>query len=125
MVGTPLQLEFGGAGGHRAAPALSWREGRFANWTLVLGERRFRLHKFLLARASGFLEGAMAEVYDSSQTDLTGILPRPCWPFFEDLLDVVYGEGKEEPERKARAQARAEAGEGVLSQMSAVPLLAA
>lgn len=65
----------------------------------------------------------MADVYDTSRTDLTGILPKPCWPFFEDLLDAIYGEGREAPEQRARAQGGQE--DGVLTCASAVPLLAA
>ena len=71
-----------------------------------------------------FVSHVHEEEYASSQTDLTGILPRPCWSAFEDLLDSLYGEGKEATEARLgqRYDARSD---GVLSPHTAVPLLAA
>lgn len=82
---------------------VSWREGRLANWTVVLGEKRFKLHKFILAKASTFFEGALCEAYGGGkkdETDLTRVLPERVWPFFPDLLDAIYGE---EPPRQKHA----------------------
>ena len=54
------EIEFDGSGQpSRSAP--SWREGRFSNWVVILGERRFRLHKFTLAQSSLFFESSMCE----------------------------------------------------------------
>mmetsp|Transcript_109241 Transcript_109241/g.308138 ORF Transcript_109241/g.308138 Transcript_109241/m.308138 type:complete len:641 (-) Transcript_109241:77-1999(-) len=118
-------VDFGvGLGSVAGRPTLSWREGRFANWTVLLGERRFRLHKYDLARSSTFFEAAMAEEYASSQTDLTGILPRPCWPVFEDLLDALYSEGIEAVEARLLQPPDASC-DGVLTQSTVVLLLAA
>eukprot|EP00929_Paragymnodinium_shiwhaense_P027488 TRINITY_DN16126_c0_g1_i1.p1 TRINITY_DN16126_c0_g1~~TRINITY_DN16126_c0_g1_i1.p1 ORF type:complete len:617 (+),score=112.32 TRINITY_DN16126_c0_g1_i1:67-1917(+) len=104
--------------------SLSWREGRFANWTVILGERRFKLHKYNLARGSTFFEAAMAEEYESSKTDLSLILARPCWPFFEDFLDALYGEDREAAEVRLKESQEGSDTDGVLSASSAVFLLA-
>jgi len=115
------QVKFGGSG--RSQPP-SWREGLFSNWTVVLGDRRFRLHKFNLARASAFLEGAMAEAYESSESDLTEVLPKPCWPYVEDLFDAIYAEGKDLPNVRSTQDKDGDE-DGVLSKQNVVHLLAA
>lgn len=124
----PLNIGFNAA--DRGTPAAaSWREGRFANWTVKLGERQLRLHKFILARSSTFFEAAMSEIYESSRTDLTGMLPRKCWPLLDDILDAMYSEGKETVQARLR-QWRESAGsvqqeDGILNEQNVVVLLAA
>jgi len=113
------------------APALGWREGRFANWTVVLGDRRFKLHKYNLAKASSFFEAAMTEAYESSETDLSEVLPKPTWECFEDVLDFIYQEGKEHPKSRGccagtpgnSPHTPASNEDGILACSNVVPLL--
>ena len=76
-------------------PRSSWREGKFANWTVVLGEKTYRLHRFILARASEFFEGCVADEYRNNKTDLTDLIPESCRAAFECVLDFIY-DGKAE-----------------------------
>lgn len=73
----------------------SWRTGEHSDWTLVLGTDEFKIHKVIVAtgpRASAFLAAAFREHCGKRHsTDLTDLMPRPCWPFFHDLLDFLYG----------------------------------
>lgn len=105
----PLGLSFsGGSGGINT---LSWRDGRFSDWTVQVGEKAYHLHAFLLARASLFFESHMSmeartkgEGSGSSGSDLTEVLPSSCHSAFEDALDFMYSEnqaGFEAPASKA------------------------
>lgn len=107
-----LGLHFSGgpnSGGH----PLSWRDGRFSDWTVQVGEKTYHLHAFLLARASLFFESHMSiarhtEAEEGSMvargSDLTEVLPQSCHAAFEDALDFVYSENQatfEAPASKA------------------------
>ena len=74
----PLGLPFdpGAAGAAGSRPRVSWREGRFRNWTVAVGEQRYRLHKFNLASGSSFFEAAMADNYNQ---DSPGHSSRESW----------------------------------------------
>eukprot|EP00927_Polykrikos_kofoidii_P055831 TRINITY_DN50026_c0_g1_i1.p1 TRINITY_DN50026_c0_g1~~TRINITY_DN50026_c0_g1_i1.p1 ORF type:complete len:619 (-),score=116.25 TRINITY_DN50026_c0_g1_i1:144-2000(-) len=110
-----LGLHFSGAlhvgPGHRV---LSWRDGRFSDWRVQVGEKTYQLHAFLLARASLFFESHMsiaarAEAGDSTMpatrgSDLSEVLPQSTHAAFEDALDFIYSEnqaGFEAPASKA------------------------
>mmetsp|Transcript_39011 Transcript_39011/g.64271 ORF Transcript_39011/g.64271 Transcript_39011/m.64271 type:complete len:567 (+) Transcript_39011:42-1742(+) len=107
-----LGLHFSGGPGAGNSP-LSWRDGRFSDWTVQVGEKSYRLHAFLLARASLFFESHMsiaarAEAEDgvpaTRGSDLTEVLPQSCHAAFEDTLDFIYSENQsafEAPASKA------------------------
>jgi len=72
----------------------SWRTGEHSDWTLQLGPQHYSIHKVIVAtgeRASAFLAASFRKHCDQCErTDLTGLLPRSCWPHFEALLDYIY-----------------------------------
>lgn len=88
---------------------LSWRDGRFSDWTVQVGEKTYHLHAFLLARASLFFESHMsmasrAESEKAKGSDLSEVLPQSCHAAFEDALDFMYSENQaafEAPASKA------------------------
>lgn len=75
---------------------LSWRDARVSDWTVVLGEHEFKLHRWQLLQASGFFEGHFQEGFQATSTDLTSVLPRAAWRGFEACLDHIYGEAEGE-----------------------------
>lgn len=104
----------GNASGNGCAQSsLCWREGRFSDWSVTLGEKTYHLHAFLLARASKFFESHMSmaarvEAEGGAQatcgSDLTEVLPGSCHSAFEDTLDFIYSENQasfEAPASKA------------------------
>jgi len=90
---------------------LSWRDGRFSDWTVQVGETTYHLHAFLLARASQFFESHMSmasraesEGKGTKGSDLSEVLPQSCHAAFEDALDFMYSENQaafEAPASKA------------------------
>jgi len=72
----------------------SWRDARVSDWTVVLGENEFKLHRWQLLQASGFFEGHFQDGFAATSTDLTSVLPRAAWRGFEACLDHVYGEAQ-------------------------------
>lgn len=113
-----LGLHFSGGSGLGNTAPLCWRDGRFSDWTVQVGEKAYHLHAFLLARASHFFESHMsmaartaAEAEASGVTpsltrgsDLTEVLPQSCHSAFEDTLDFIYSENQasfEAPASKA------------------------
>jgi len=78
----------------REALRRSWRTLEHSDWTLVLGEQTFGVHKVIVAtgeRASLFLAASFRKHCGKHErTDLTDLLPRLCWPHFEAVLDYVY-----------------------------------
>eukprot|EP00929_Paragymnodinium_shiwhaense_P042272 TRINITY_DN21897_c0_g2_i1.p1 TRINITY_DN21897_c0_g2~~TRINITY_DN21897_c0_g2_i1.p1 ORF type:complete len:631 (+),score=119.56 TRINITY_DN21897_c0_g2_i1:155-2047(+) len=99
----PLGLNFakGGPIGSGTA-ALSWKDGRFSDWPLKIGEQTYQLHAFLLARASQFFERQLTAVSAPEPgtqapprgSDLTEVLPQSCHAAFEDALDFIYSENQ-------------------------------
>ena len=77
-----------------ASDARSWRTPKFSDWTLVLGDRKYMVHKTILG------EGVRESQYFSAQfqhweqngraTDLAVLLPDACWDTVEPLLDYFY-----------------------------------
>jgi len=102
-----LGLSFSGGSGSIAS--LSWRDGRFSDWTVQVGDKFYKLHAFLLARASLFFESHMSiaartEQGNAKGSDLTEVLPTSCHSAFEDALDFMYSENQaafEAPASKA------------------------
>jgi len=102
-----------GPGGVGSGPrVLNWRDGRFSDWTVRVGERTYHLQAFLLARASLFFESHMSVAARTEQeggtptrgSDLTEVLPQSCHAAFEDALDFMYSENQaafEAPASKA------------------------
>lgn len=98
-----LGLHFSGGQGGGMSP-LSWRDGRFSDWTVQVGDKSYGLHAFLLARASMFFKSHMSiaaqtEAEGGQQTmprrsDLTEVLPQSCHSAFEDTLDFIYSENQ-------------------------------
>jgi len=91
-----------------ASRGLCWRDGRFSDWTVRVGEKTYHLHAFLLARASLFFESHMSITSRAEASvrgsDLTEVLPQSCHAAFEDALDFIYSEnqaGFEAPASKA------------------------
>lgn len=89
----------GSAGGGVGMMMLSWRDGRFSDWPVQVEDKTYRLHAFILARASMFFEKHMdmatrkeAEGGPLSKrgSDLTDVLPHSCHSAFEDALDFIY-----------------------------------
>lgn len=80
----------------RDAMRRSWRGGEHhSDWTLALGAEEYKIHKVIVAtgpRASAFLAASFREHCGgkSARTDLTELVPRPCWPHLEALLDFIY-----------------------------------
>lgn len=75
----------------------SWQSGEHSDWTLNLGDKEYRVHKVIVAtgeRASSFLAAAFRKhVGDSAErTDLTSLIPKPCWSHFEAVLDFIYSD---------------------------------
>ncbi|CAE8599317.1 unnamed protein product, partial [Polarella glacialis] len=73
----------------------SWRSGEHSDWTLALGDQVFKVHKVIVAtgeRASAFLAAAFRKHLGESdeRTDLTSLIPKHCWPYFEAVLDFIY-----------------------------------
>lgn len=106
-----LGLHFSGGGGAGGSP-FTWRDGSFSDWSVQVGEKRYCLHRLMLARASHFFESHMSmaastEAQDGTETsgsDLTEVLPQSCHAAFEDTLDFIYSEnqaGFEAPASKA------------------------
>eukprot|EP00434_Breviolum_minutum_P044985 symbB.v1.2.040243.t1/scaffold7097.1/size28137/1 len=82
-----LGLSFSGGSGSIAS--LSWRDGRFSDWTVQVGDKFYKLHAFLLARASLFFESHMSiaartEQGNAKGSDLTEVLPTSCHSAFEE-----------------------------------------
>mmetsp|Transcript_110590 Transcript_110590/g.276997 ORF Transcript_110590/g.276997 Transcript_110590/m.276997 type:complete len:598 (-) Transcript_110590:130-1923(-) len=113
--GSRLSLHFSGgqeSGGGGHTP-LCWRDGRFSDWAVQVGEKSYSLHAFLLARASLFFESHMSvaartaaeeNVPATRGSDLTDVLPHSCHSAFEDALDFIYSENQavfEAPASKA------------------------
>jgi len=111
--GARLGLHFSGRPGGGGAAPLSWRDGHFSDWTVLVGDNSYRLHAFLLARASLFFESHMSMaarteaeegVQPARRSDLTEVLPQSCHSAFEDTLDFMYSENQsafEAPASKA------------------------
>jgi len=70
--------------------SVSWRTGYLSDWEIVLGERRFRTHRAIVARASEVLAASMNASYGSTFTDLTALLPVVVHPVFELVLEEIY-----------------------------------
>jgi len=75
----------------------NWRSGEHSDWTLTVGDSTFKVHKVIVAtgdRASAFLAAAFRKHLGHAEehTDLTKLLPRPCWPYFETVLDFIYSD---------------------------------
>jgi len=72
-----------------------WRDGKYADWEVKLGDRTYSLHRVLLAngpRSCAFFSGACnAHFASPSSSDLSGVLPDRCHQHFERALDFVYG----------------------------------
>jgi len=108
-----LGLQFSGGPGGSGSRPLSWRDGRFSDWAVQVGEKTYQLHAFLLARSSLFFESHMSMAARSEAdgggptqrgSDLTKVLPQSCHSAFEDALDFIYSEnqaGFEAPASKA------------------------
>jgi len=108
-----LGLHFSGGPGAGGNSPLSWRDGRFSDWAVQVGERSYCLHAFLLARASLFFESHMSIAARTAAeeghpgkrgSDLTEVLPQSCHAAFEDTLDFIYSENQsafEAPASKA------------------------
>ena len=79
------------------------------DWTVQVGDKFYKLHAFLLARASLFFESHMSiaartEQGNAKGSDLTEVLPTSCHSAFEDALDFMYSENQaafEAPASKA------------------------
>ncbi|CAJ1390007.1 unnamed protein product, partial [Effrenium voratum] len=107
--GTKGALGLSFSGGSNTMASLSWRDGRFSDWTVQVGEKYYHLHAFLLARASLFFESHMSiasrtEGGSAKGSDLTEVLPSSCHSAFEDALDFMYSENQatfEAPASKA------------------------
>jgi len=111
--GARLGLHFSGSQAGGGMSPLSWRDGRFSDWTVRVGDSTYSLHAFLLARASLFFESHMSiaarteaeeGVQQPRRSDLTEVLPQSCHSAFEDTLDFIYSEnqsGFEAPASKA------------------------
>merc|ERR1740138_1790625 len=65
--GSRLGLCFTGLPGGGMSP-LSWRDGRFSDWTVQVGEKSYRLHAFILARASVYFESQISVARSSENT---------------------------------------------------------
>lgn len=70
----------------------SWRDGLVSDWTVTLGDKTFRLHRWQLLQRSGFFAAQFNESYDATGTDLTHLLPPATWSAFETCLDYMYDE---------------------------------
>lgn len=84
---------------------VTWRDGRFSDWTVRLGSVAYQLHAFSLARASTFFESHIEIVTRSSEdsahqqqreTDITEIVPMICHSVFEDVLEFIYCDDKQD-----------------------------
>lgn len=106
-----LGLHFSGGGGAGGRP-FTWRDGSFSDWSVQVGDKKYNLHRLMLARASHFFESHMSmaartEAQDGTATsgsDLSEVLPQSCHSAFEDALDFIYSEnqaGFEAPASKA------------------------
>ena len=78
------------------AKKITWRDGQFSDWTVVLGDREFKVHRQVLAggsHACQFFVGAFNEAYgqEACRTDLTQSLPVETHAAFENVLDFIYG----------------------------------
>jgi len=71
---------------------LTWRDEWRPDWEVKLGERTYRLHAFLLARASTFFKSHIDVVNDCGprRSDLSDVLPLACHSVFELILDFIY-----------------------------------
>eukprot|EP00931_Biecheleriopsis_adriatica_P077734 TRINITY_DN51238_c0_g1_i1.p1 TRINITY_DN51238_c0_g1~~TRINITY_DN51238_c0_g1_i1.p1 ORF type:complete len:464 (+),score=46.31 TRINITY_DN51238_c0_g1_i1:66-1457(+) len=75
--------------------SITWRNGLYSDWCVVLGTQRFSVHKLTLASGDrrSLLMVAMFRQHlggQPSETDLSESLPESSWPFFEMLLDYMY-----------------------------------
>lgn len=86
----PLQLELLF---HPRNRSLSWRDVRFSDWTVLLGERTYQLHAYILARASVYFNH-ISERDVVRSTELTYVLPVSCHASFEIALDFIYSENQ-------------------------------
>jgi hypothetical protein len=84
---------------------VTWRGGRFSDWTVRLGSAAYQLHAFSLARASTFFEShieIVTCVYEDSEhqqqreTDITEVVPILCHSVFEDVLEFIYSDNKQD-----------------------------
>lgn len=110
---TRLGLHFRGGpqgSGPPGGSPLTWREGKFSDYKVKVGDRTYELHAFLLARSSQFFFDRHIHTATASNeaaergADLTEVLPASCHSAFEDMLDFIYSEnqsGFEAPASKA------------------------
>lgn len=74
---------------------VTWRNGLYSDWTIVVGPRRFQIHRLIFGsgeRRSFMLVSAFKQPFENtiSETDLSKALPEFTWTFFDNLLDYVY-----------------------------------
>lgn len=99
-----LNFRRGSAGGSGHHNPLCWRDGRFSDWSVQVGDKIYHLHAILLARASHFFESHMSMSARTEQqgggtsitrgSNLTEVLPHSCHTAFEDALDFIYSENQ-------------------------------
>jgi len=89
-----LTASFGEIKNEKDSLERSWRTGEHSDWTLVLGPQQYTIHKVIVAtgeRASAFLAASFRKhCGQREQTDLSDLVPKKCWCYFEAVLDFVY-----------------------------------
>lgn len=92
-----LDLSFRG-GPVSTSSTPSWRDGKWSDWSVIIGTQKYNLHAFTLARASQFFESHMNVATQTGslirESDLTQVLPEACYDVFEDMLDFVYSDNQ-------------------------------
>eukprot|EP00931_Biecheleriopsis_adriatica_P114362 TRINITY_DN90049_c0_g1_i1.p1 TRINITY_DN90049_c0_g1~~TRINITY_DN90049_c0_g1_i1.p1 ORF type:complete len:129 (-),score=7.59 TRINITY_DN90049_c0_g1_i1:100-486(-) len=84
-------ISFGGVSDPNESEPPSWRNGIFADWELQVGERRFNVHKAIIARSSKVLAACVSGNFAvTGRSDLTDLLPESTHSVFEDVLDHIY-----------------------------------
>lgn len=90
----PLSVAFPELPGDSDGARFTWRDGLHSDWTLLLGQRPFKVHKVVVGtgeRRSHFLVAAFRKQFaETSETCLSGVLLEACHDHFEDLLDYFY-----------------------------------
>merc|ERR1719401_2287815 len=80
--------------GHEAEQEFGWRNTRLSDWRLRCGAEEFQVHTAIVCRgprALGVLAAACRGDYAAKGgTDLSSMLPEPCWEVVPLVLDYVY-----------------------------------
>lgn len=70
--------------------AAAYESGLFSDWTVVLGDKKWPVHRIILSQHSEFFKAQCKSEWCPPESDLSNLLPPPLWSHFSALLRWVY-----------------------------------